>query len=614
MAPFPKAQKIMLQLCLTPIFLVCLQAQTSTAAAPGASQNQAAKPESELVLKVTTRMVVVDVVVHDKKDQPLADLEASDFTLREDGDVQQISAFSFQHPQAAAVAPAQTVTPPNVFRNVPHYRSGAALNILLLDALNTTTLNQAYVRVEMVKFLEKIPPGSPVAIYALGRKLRLLQDFTTDLSELKKVIRAFKGEKSHVLSDPGGAPEISMTPQGWAEQSLAEKAPVFKAQIEAFAAEVSSSQTDVQIQQTMTALTTLSHMLKGYPGRKNLIWITEGIPMNIYGEPNLTVTRGGSPTPQKTTANSETMARAARSYHEQLALLGNLMADAQIAVYPVDARGLVGSALANVANNLGGQGAMGGASLRIEGGQGELLFQAHSNMRDIADKTGGTAFFNRNDLDNAVRNDMADGATYYTVGYYPSNKDWNGKFRKIQVAVNRPGIKLRYRTGYFAVQRTDYMKDHPQQREADLSLALDPDAPLATALQFALSVQPPGNGGNKVLLNYAVDPRGISFVPGADGMQHIDLDCAIRVFAPGKIDKPVRTDTARTATPLKPELYESVSKSYFPCQVPLDLAPGHYFLRAVVRDNTSGNLGSLNAQVDVPAVTTGVEGNPAEKR
>src|SRR5262249_16763561 len=150
-----------------------------------------------------------------------------------------------------------------------------------------------------------------------------------------------------------------------------------------------------------------------------------------------------------------------------------------------------------------------------------------------------------------------DGSIYYTIGYYPSNKEWNGKFRKIQLAAKRPGIKLRYRTGYFAVQGVDYMKDHPQQREADLSLALNSDAPLATSLQFALSVMPPGKGESRVLLNYAVDPRGISFVPGADGMQRVDLDCAIRVLAPGKFDKPVRTDTLRTTTPLKPEIYES---------------------------------------------------------
>src|SRR5215831_2163904 len=237
------------------------QSEQTSPASPAAAQQgspsmpasqQAAQGQSpEMVLKVTTRMVVVDVVVHDKKDQGVPDLEAGDFIIREDGVEQKISAFSFQRPGAAPpgdLASSPVVLPPNVFRNVPRFRSQGALNVLLLDGLNTTLLNQAYVRWAMIKFLDKLPQGQPVAIYALGRKLRLLQDFTTDLSELKKVVQAYEGKPSHVLSNPTGTSEVPMTLQGWAEQTAAEKAPQFKSQIEGFAAETASNQTDTQIQ------------------------------------------------------------------------------------------------------------------------------------------------------------------------------------------------------------------------------------------------------------------------------------------------------------------------------------------------------------------------------
>lgn len=595
---------LLLTLLLTTI--VSAQSVPSSPASPGesqhnapASQQTAPSQPQDMMLKVTTRLVVVDVVVRDKKDQTVPDLEAADFTVREDGVEQRISAFSFQRPAAAAAAPAPAaVTPSNVFRNAPRFRTNSALNVLLLDGLNTTLLNQAYVRVEMIKFLDKLPQGQPVAIYALGRKLRLLQDFTTDLSELKKVVRSFQGKSSHLLSNPSGTSEVPMTLQGLAEQTVEDpRLAQFKVQIEGFAGETASNQTDLQIQHTMAAMTALARMLAGYPGRKNLIWITEGIPMNIFRDASV---------------NAETGARSTRNYGDQLALLNNLMADAQVAVYPVDARGLVGSALANVANNVSGQGASGGLAAHMEGAQSEILFQAHNNMREIAEKTGGKAFFNRNDLDNAVRGDMEDGATYYSVAYYPQNKDWNGKFRKIQVAAKRPGLKLRYRAGYFAVDRAAYLKEHLQQRDLELDLALSPDAPVATSLQFAVAVLPPTQTQSQVLLNYGADPHDISFTRGADGLEHADLDCAVRVFSPAKIDKPVKSEAGRFSASLKPEVYKTISGNYFPCQLRIDLPPGIYLLRLAVRDNSTGLLGSVNARVAVPAASVVAEPKPAE--
>ncbi len=78
-------------------------------------------------------------------------------------------------------------------------------------------------RTEMVKFLEKLPQGQPVAIFTLGRKLHMVQDFTTDLTALKRVINAFKGQSSPLMQNPTGTSEVSMVPQGIAAQVLASR-------------------------------------------------------------------------------------------------------------------------------------------------------------------------------------------------------------------------------------------------------------------------------------------------------------------------------------------------------------------------------------------------------
>ncbi|HET7873663.1 MAG TPA: VWA domain-containing protein [Terriglobales bacterium] len=565
----------------------------------GSSSNNA--DEGNPVFRVKTRMVIVDVVAHDKKGQLITDLKAVDLRILEDGKEQKISVFNFQHPQdgEAAAAQAELTLPQNVFRNTPRYRPNSALNVILLDGLNSSLLEQAYVRSEMIKFLEKLPSGHPVAIYMLGKRLRLLQDFTADTESLKKVIATFRGESSHALASPTGTPEVPMTAQGWAEQTLAEKAPAMLSQMAGFAQEHSSDQLDVRLQQTLAALTSLAQMLSGYPGRKNLIWVSDGIPMNVVPEVNVsTVPVAGAASGR----GSNSPAHGRRSYEEQLALLGNLFTDAQVAVYPIDARGLVGSPFFNVANPVSGAAAMGGLAAHAEGKLAEELFQAHSNMLEIAEQTGGRAFYNRNDIDTALRTGIDDGSTYYTLAYYPANKNWNGKFRKIQVSARRDGVKLRYRSGYFAVDRAEYMKQHQQLRDASFGQALGLNAPVATTVQFEAKVAPPSaESQQKVVVSYFIDPHMVSFEHGSDALEHAQVDCVANAFSSRNFDKPAKSEGTRVDAAVTSEVYRKIMASYLPCQVALELPEGQYYLRLGVRDNGTGLIGTVNAEVTVPA-------------
>lgn len=585
---------------------------TNTVSKPSdtAAEQQANPATAQVdVFKVKSRLVVVDVVVRDKKGAAVTDLKKENFKVTENGKEQPISVFSFQRPGEGQAPPPQNAKlPPNVFKNRAKFEPNRALNVMLIDALNCTLLNQAYVRSEMVKFLEKLPEGQPIAIFAMGKKLQMLQDFTTDLTDLKRVIHTFKGEGSPVLSSPAGTPEAPMVLTGWAEQLAFERDPALLIQVNDFAQEAGAGQIDFRIQYTMAALSSLAQMLSGYPGRKNLIWITESVPLNIFPDINAVGFSAGNQSlrlghQQKAAIQKEqrTNAQNVRNYSDQLALIGNLLADAQVAVYPVDARGLVGPAFTNVANNVSGQGAMGGLVNKIEGKQAEELFEAHYNMLDIAEKTGGLAFYNRNDLDVAVRDGIDDGATYYTLGYYPENKTWNGQFRKIHVTVDVSGAKVRHREGYFAIDRVAYAKQHPGQHDYDFSMALNSNYPVSTALPFEATVlAPPQSGDNKVRINYAVNSQQITFEKTADGQQNAQVDCAARAFSPKSGDHPVKTEAGRMDAKLNPEQFEKISKSFVPCQVSIDLPPGLYLLRLAVRDNLSGTLGSLNATVLVP--------------
>ncbi len=591
-----------------PVFLLMCSLVSAQAANDGNRARQSPSDRTEPV-KVTTRMVVVDVVAHDKKGATVLGLKQSDLRILEDGKEQEISSFNFSRPSSVPVkAPEPTFIPVdlpgNHFGNAPQFPSDAALNVLLMDSLNSNLLNQAYVRTEMIKFLTRLPEGQPVAIFTLGRKLKLLQDFTTDQTTLKKVVEAFRGGAEPLSTNPAGTSANTGAPKGMAEQVLAQFAPQMLAQINDFVEQTTADQSDMRIQYTFAALTSVANILSHYHGRKNLFWISEAIPMNIFADFN-TVYRAspnGSPNSGQGSINGN---KKDYGYAQQLAHLANLFADAQIAVYPVDARGLMGSPLYNVADNIGGSGgaAMGGLAMKAEGKQAEELFQAHVSMLDIADKTGGKAFYNRNDIDNSLSEGINDGSTYYSLGYYPVNKHWDGRFRKIEVKTKLAGVKLRYRTGYFALERTPFDDENPARRDAEFSQALNPDSPVNNSLQFRASVAPQASS-NPIVLHYVIDPHAISFTSGPTGSQRAQVDCAARVFTRDNPDKPVKTEATKVNAVLESAVYERISKSFFPCQVKLDLPPGRYFVRLGVRDSNSGRIGTANADITVPAQAT----------
>jgi VWFA-related protein len=560
--------------------------QTASSPSAAAKASDQGKPgtlyESSTVLRATTRLVVVDVVAMDGKGAPVTDLKADDFTVLENGLAQRVRVFSFHQPSAtgsrvaARGAASVPKLPEHIFTNVPSYKVDGALNVILLDGLNTNLENQMYAREEMIKLLEKLPMDRPVAVYVLGQKLQLLQDFTSDPAVLQSVIRNYKGRNSQLLDNPSGAPQSD--PLG-----LRFLPAFIKGQVVAFLKAEISVQTDMRVGITMQALNSLARTLAGWPGRKNLIWVSETFPLIINNDSALSAVKSGG---------------QARDYSQELAKTAEALMSAQIAVYPVDARGMANSEFfrpGNIGyNNFGEKLNPGksGSDLADE------LVAARSTMNDLADRTGGKAFYNTNDFDKAIRNSMDDGSTYYTLGYYPEDKNWNGKFRKIQVKTDRSGIRLRYRIGYFAADPRARRKEDAQQRARDFGQALDLDVPVSTALLFQARVLPPSKTNNKVEVALLIDAHALSFDHEEDGLEHADIDCAARVYSEKAVL--IKTEATSHKAALKPDVYQQVMLArFFPCQISFELPAGDYILRLGVRDSHTGLIGTGNATVKV---------------
>jgi VWFA-related protein len=581
-----------------------------TPAPQGATSGQGAekKPpvyESATVLKATTRLVVVDVVATGKRGEAVTDLERPDFTVLEDGKEQTVRIFSFQQPKTpaagqagpAGVVPAALKLPDNVFTNAPRYTPSSALNVVLLDALNTTLPHQAYVRDQMLKFLGKMPQGQPVAVYTLGSKLTLLQDFTSDPETLRAVIKKLKGSTSALLDNPAGGADQELLPAGAVDAGLVPASML--ASMMQFEQERTSFMTDMRVTYTLNALNAIARSLSGYPGRKNLVWVSEAFPISI--DPNMELTGD--------------IFAGTRNYGPQIAAAADNLIDAQIAIYPVDARGLEPNSVFDVSNpgrDKFGRAMNGPRMGSAISNENAALQNVHGAMNDMAERTGGKAFYNRNDIDSAIGKSIEDGSTYYTLAYYPENKNWNGKFRKIQVKVNRSGVKVRHRLGYYAVDPQVFAEQNKNQQATLFGDALSLDSPIATGLRFDAGViQPSEQTQNRVLVNFAVDPHAISFDYQADGFQHAQVDCVVQAYtAKGKL---IKTEASTMNASLKPDTFDKVMRSVFPCQQFIALPPGSYYLRLGVRDDRTGLMGTTNGKVTVAGTPAG-NPLPAEGR
>lgn len=557
--------------------------------------------ESATVLRAVTRLVVVDVVASNDKGEPVSDLKEEDFKITEDGKEQKVRAFSFQRPSSAGSALYQEPVnlPPNVFSNTPKFRPETALSVLLLDSLNTNLPNQAYARDQMIKYLAKIPDGLPIAVYTLGRNLRMIQDFTTDSSQLRKVAKELKTETSPLQDNPAGGTPVELAPPGLFDSGLIPAE--MQQAMQQFENERTSFQTDLRVRYTLDALNSLARALSGYAGRKNLIWISEAFPLNI--NPDLTLTTGSF--------------NSMRNYAGDIAEAAENLTDAQIAVYPIDARGLVNysvfSAASTGRDQFGRTLSRPGRMQQTMSNEAADLQNAHGAMQDLAERTGGKAYYNRNDLDAAIRKSIDDGSTYYTLGYYPENKDWNGKFRKIHIKVVREGVKLRHRLGYYALDPRMATEANQKHQATIFGQALSLDYPVSTALRFhAGVVQPSERTQNKVLVNFGLDPHAVSFEKQEDGLQHAMVDCAVQAYTEkGKL---LKTEATTIRMDLQPDTFRKVMQTIVRCQRAIDLPPGNYILRLGVMDDRTILIGTTNARVTINPPTTTAENGKEEKK
>jgi VWFA-related protein len=539
-----------------------------TAISPLSAQSpQESEQVPTLTLRVSTRLVLVDVVVTDKQGHPVLGLQPADFTVTEKNKPQKISVFTPPNQPAAPAAPA---LPPGVYSNRPQYRApGGPPTVILLDAANTSYTDQSYARMQMLKWVvDEYRPGDRVAVFALTNGLVALSDFTEDPQVLRGVLQ------NYVAQIPAGTgrpapPDMPASISGAASQSMMlltqQLANFHSAELQFIA----NRRSDV----TISAMRSLVRILGGIPGRKNIVWLTAGFPFSLIPQEATGLDSTGS---RWTNAQlAATGGRGAfqtgldpgqqRLYADKVRDIAAEFASSQIAIYPVDVTGL----LPNF-------------------GQGS--FERQETMKEIARETGGQAFVNQNDLHRGVGLAFADTAASYTVGYYPEDKKWDNNYRKITVKVNREGVEVRHRRGYFAVDPAKE-KENEKKLEQNLSDALQ-DRISSTQIAFDARVSTIDSGMTRV--EFMMDGDSLS-VEDADKGKHVNLNFAVVVFASD--GKTVSNQVMKLDKVLPLQTYQQIMQQGLSVHMDVNTPRGKNLAWLAVRDNHSGYIGTLQAAV-----------------
>ena len=569
-------------------FFVCLFVLAGTPIVRLGAQQPATQIPPPTI-RVSTRLVLVDAVVTDKKGQPVTGLKPEDFVIEENGKKQKIAAFST--PQEGANAPAPTL-PPGIYSNRPEYRSpGGPITVFVLDAANTPFRDQAYARLQMLKYVEEQNKSKQrVAIFALTNRLQMLQDFTSDPQVLTAALNRYKPQEPILAA--GGPPPMTAA-SGDTGRASAQAIAMATAQIESFQSVQVAYALDRRTETTLEGMRTLARVLGGMPGRKEVIWLTAAFPFDLIPE-DRNVSEAEEAALQQgirqmglgTRASSSTAERQRMSHGDEIRAAAAQMSSAQVAIYPVDVRGLVSGIELTIDDSANRQplNTSERALVRMSD-----VTASQETMREIASQTGGKACVNQNEVKDGIAIALADNVASYTIGYYPEDKKWNGNFRNIKVKVDRDGAQVRHRKGYFALDPTQLKDRKPDQEIAE---ALG-DAIPATMVGFSARVKPTDKG--KLGIDFLVDAHTITAADASGGGKKLNVSFYAAVFGPdGKMmtNRSMKVDQAFNA-----DNYQQILQHGMLLHMDLDPQPANSRLRLAVRDEPTGYIGTTQVSV-----------------
>ncbi len=595
-----------------------------------ASAQAAAQALNPPVFTVRVEEVTVDAAVTDSKGHPVKGLAKDDFQVKENEEPQQLA--SFREYGNSAVEPSKPVAsappPSNVFNNNGNTTAEQPMVVILLDFLNTEIADQQDAIRQLTKFMRSKPAGTKFAIFLLTERLEMLQGFTSDENLLLAT-----------LNGKSARPRISSELQKMDMGSIIEgykQAAQTNPDLERDVQELTNSQASLDATQvnrrallTTDGFAALANYLKATPGRKSLIWLSGSFPLSFIANDK----------PNVDTAN---FSPVMNTYSGLVRKTANLLAEAHIAVYPVNAHGLAVEVLPGIDESpnpsvigLPGSGAPAIANLGVGGtNQASSIaapsaldqridelrrdrLAANAAMDQVASETGGKAFQNTNNLTQAMQTAADLSSHYYLLTYSPKKQAHDGGFRSVKVLLDKKGYQVAHRRGYYAVD------NQTASAKSELKIALNSAAmeqglPQARQLVFAARVIPVGkprkaadpssagsSGAKERLIelqrysvDFAIAASELRF--GVKGASHT-TDLVLMAVCFGEKGAALSQVAFESATTLNAAAYKDTEIGGLRTHGEFEVPASAESLRLGIVDVLSGHLGTLELPLPLTA-------------
>jgi VWFA-related protein len=546
------------------------QQQQPAAQQPAAEQPTQPRP----VFRTSHGIVSVDVIVRDTAGAIVRNLTAADFEVREDGRPQQVESFSFEEiaarpaatiqtahllsgveakikEEAAGAAAAAKPEPPVATPMTSETLAGRRLITIVFDTSSMQPDDVQRAVESAQKYVsEKMSAADLVAVATVGTTLSVLTDFTADRTKIDTALGTLAYTNGLATEAPAAATVATDEAAATAtDETIAE------------AAELDMFNNDVRLR----ALRTLAEALSGIEQKKAIIYFSAG------------------------------MQRSGQDNQVELRSAINAAVRSNVSFYPIDIRGL--------------QAVVPGGDARQASGRGNSMFSGRAVMQQFAQlassqdtltslaaDTGGRAFTDSNDFGEAFARVQGDMAAYYLLGYSPTNPTRDGRFRRIEVRVKRSGYKVEARSGYYAER--DFTHTSRNDREFQLQEQMF-SAVSATDLPVLVSAGWFRVAPEKYYVPVAVTVPG-SAIPVANANDPVSLDVLGMLL--DEQGRPV--GRFRETLKLPPGTGSTLAGKQVLYQSGVTLPPGRFSVKVVARENTTGQLGSFQAPINVPELKT----------
>jgi len=509
------------------------------------------------------------VHVYDKSGNPVTDLKQTDFRVYEDGVQQTISGFSLEDVEklqqiTGGQERAQVIDlaklPPEV--NADQVLQDHRLLVFFFDlsSMQPDELMRA-LKASGDFVAHRMTPADLIAVVTYSSNLRVAQDFTNNRDSLAKVLRSILvGEESSNLATSGAIGEAGGTDANGMEIVTQDVSDAF-----------TPDETEFNIfntDQKLAAIESLSTMLRQVPGRKNVIHFSSGI------------------------------SRTGQENQAQLRATIDAANQADVSLYTMDARGLLALPPGGDASSSSPSGtAIYSGSAHAS--QISSLQGSRETLASLSTDTGGKFFYDLNDFSPAFQEVQKENSSYYLIGYSPTDKRSDGRFRHIRVAVTRPGLKVQARPGYFAPK--NFRQLTREDKEVQLQQVMDLDVPFVD-LQFAIDTAYFLRPDNKftVVLAAKIPGSQISFLKKS-GKHETQFDFAWKVTD----GENHLVGGLRDTLPVKmtDETFDEVTSGNLLYEGEITLPPGKYNLKVVARENEGGKIGTFETPLDLPQIS-----------